>query len=140
MITKMLFIAQIIHFMLRKRFLLHLMSYHPNNLWSKHPSVPIVSNNRRSTVGTSLPITSSITKEWLPNTCFRATICTSYCKYEIIRRIASSLGMREVGERDLWNLMWTDSFISVERAKEMRRFQVIHTNMCRRVKGTLGNF
>ncbi|XP_054286926.1 tubulin polyglutamylase TTLL13-like [Macrosteles quadrilineatus] len=56
----------------------------------------------------------------------KATICTSYCKYDIIRRIASSLGMREVGERDLWNLMWTDSFISVERAKEMRRFQKVN--------------
>jgi hypothetical protein len=34
------------------------------------------------------------------------------------------LGMMDVGEDDSWNLCWTDLSITVERIKEMKRFQV----------------
>jgi tubulin polyglutamylase TTLL6/13 len=34
------------------------------------------------------------------------------------------LGMMDVGEDDSWNLYWTDVSISIEKVKEMKRFQV----------------
>ncbi|KAJ4431967.1 hypothetical protein ANN_20576 [Periplaneta americana] len=56
----------------------------------------------------------------------RVTICTTNCKYEVVRQIALRLGMRDVGEEDSWNLYWTDLSVSVERVKEMKRFQKIN--------------
>ncbi|PSN41134.1 hypothetical protein C0J52_05208 [Blattella germanica] len=56
----------------------------------------------------------------------RVTICTANCKYEVVRRVAIKMGMREVSEEDSWNLYWTDLSVSVERAKEMKRFQKIN--------------
>lgn len=52
------------------------------------------------------------------------TICTANCRYEVVRRVAYRMGMREVPEDESWNLFWTDLSISVERCKEMKRFQV----------------
>lgn len=65
------------------------------------------------------------------------SICTSNCKYEVIRRVAARFGMREVTEDSSWNLYWTDLSISVERAKDMKRFQKINhfpgmTELCRK--------
>ncbi|XP_012277454.1 tubulin polyglutamylase TTLL13P isoform X2 [Orussus abietinus] len=65
------------------------------------------------------------------------TICTINCKYEVVRRVAARYGMREVTEDSSWNLYWTDLSISVERAKEMKRFQKINhfpgmTEICRK--------
>lgn len=54
----------------------------------------------------------------------RVTICTTNCKYELVRQIAMKLGMMDVGEDDSWNLYWTDVSISTEKVKEMKRFQV----------------
>ncbi|XP_043466529.1 tubulin polyglutamylase TTLL13P-like [Leptopilina heterotoma] len=65
------------------------------------------------------------------------SICTSNCKYDVVRRVASKFGMREVGEESSWNLYWTDLSISIERAKEMKRFQKVNhfpgmTELCRK--------
>ncbi|XP_028027681.1 tubulin polyglutamylase TTLL13-like [Bombyx mandarina] len=54
------------------------------------------------------------------------TICLANCRYESIRKVASAFGMREVSEEDAWNFYWTDMSVSVERAKEMKRFQRIN--------------
>ncbi|XP_041980586.1 tubulin polyglutamylase ttll6-like [Aricia agestis] len=54
------------------------------------------------------------------------TICLTNCRYECIRKVASEFGMREVSEDDAWNFYWTDMSVSVERAKEMKRFQRIN--------------
>ncbi|XP_059047836.1 tubulin polyglutamylase TTLL13-like [Achroia grisella] len=53
-------------------------------------------------------------------------ICLTNCRYESIRKVASAFGMREVSEEDAWNFYWTDMSVSVERAKEMKRFQRIN--------------
>lgn len=65
------------------------------------------------------------------------TICTSNCKYEVVRRVASRFGMREVTEDSSWNLYWTDLSVSIERAKDMKRFQKVNhfpgmTEICRK--------
>jgi hypothetical protein len=40
------------------------------------------------------------------------------------------LGMRDVGEDDSWYLCWTDVSVSIERVKEMKRFQVTVVIFC----------
>lgn len=65
------------------------------------------------------------------------TICTSNCKYEVVRRVAARFGMKEVTEDSSWNLYWTDLSISIERAKDMKRFQKVNhfpgmTEICRK--------
>lgn len=65
------------------------------------------------------------------------TICTSNCKYEVVRRVAARYGMREVTEDSNWNLYWTDLSISIERAKDMKRYQKVNhfpgmTEICRK--------
>ncbi|KAG6444928.1 hypothetical protein O3G_MSEX003598 [Manduca sexta] len=54
------------------------------------------------------------------------TICLTNCRYESIRKVASAFGMKEVSEEEAWNFYWTDMSVSVERAKEMKRFQRIN--------------
>ncbi|CAL7937173.1 unnamed protein product [Xylocopa violacea] len=65
------------------------------------------------------------------------TICTSNCKYEAVRRVATRFGMKEVTEDSSWNLYWTDLSVSVERAKDMKRYQKVNhfpgmTEICRK--------
>ncbi|XP_015433956.1 PREDICTED: tubulin polyglutamylase TTLL13 [Dufourea novaeangliae] len=65
------------------------------------------------------------------------TICTSNCKYEVVRRVAGRYGMKEVTEDSSWNLYWTDLSVSVERAKDMKRYQKVNhfpgmTEICRK--------
>ncbi|XP_076641842.1 tubulin polyglutamylase TTLL13-like isoform X2 [Halictus rubicundus] len=65
------------------------------------------------------------------------TICTSNCKYEVVRRVAARFGMKEVTEDSSWNLYWTDLSVSVERAKDMKRYQKVNhfpgmTEICRK--------
>jgi tubulin polyglutamylase TTLL6/13 len=61
---------------------------------------------------------------------YRVTICTTNCKYEVVRQIAMKLGMMDVGEDDSWNICWTDVSVSIERVKEMKRFQVTVIIFC----------
>ncbi|XP_063980567.1 tubulin polyglutamylase TTLL13-like isoform X1 [Diachasmimorpha longicaudata] len=65
------------------------------------------------------------------------SICTTNCKYDVVRRVAALYGMREVTEDSAWNLYWTDLSISIERAKDMKRFQKVNhfpgmTEICRK--------
>ncbi|XP_015177125.1 PREDICTED: tubulin polyglutamylase TTLL13P-like [Polistes dominula] len=65
------------------------------------------------------------------------TICTNNCKYEVVRRVATRFGMKEVTEDSSWNLYWTDLSVSIERAKDMKRYQKINhfpgmTEICRK--------
>ncbi|XP_070168361.1 tubulin polyglutamylase TTLL13-like [Polyergus mexicanus] len=65
------------------------------------------------------------------------TICTTNCKYTVVRRVAARFGMREVTEDSSWDLYWTDLSVSVERAKDMKRFQRVNhfpgmTEICRK--------
>lgn len=65
------------------------------------------------------------------------TICTSNCKYDAVRRVAARFGMKEVTEDSSWNLYWTDLSVSVERAKDMKRYQKVNhfpgmTEICRK--------
>lgn len=54
------------------------------------------------------------------------SICLLNCRYEIIRKVSQKFHLKEVGENDNWNLYWTDLSISIERCKEMKRFQRIN--------------
>jgi tubulin polyglutamylase TTLL6/13 len=40
------------------------------------------------------------------------------------------LGMEVVDEDNSWNLYWSDLTLSIERAREMKRFQVIAMLFC----------
>lgn len=65
------------------------------------------------------------------------TICTANCKYEVLKRIATQIGMKEVSEDSGWNLCWTDATIGIDRIKDMKRFQKINhfpgmTEICRK--------
>ncbi|EFN87900.1 Tubulin polyglutamylase ttll6 [Harpegnathos saltator] len=65
------------------------------------------------------------------------TICTSNCKYDVVRRVAAHFGMKEVTEDSSWDLYWTDLSVSIERAKDMKRFQRVNhfpgmTEICRK--------
>ncbi|XP_076176739.1 tubulin polyglutamylase TTLL13-like isoform X2 [Ptiloglossa arizonensis] len=65
------------------------------------------------------------------------TICTTNCKYDAVRRVAAHFGMKEVTEDSSWNLYWTDLSVSVERAKDMKRYQKVNhfpgmTEICRK--------
>ncbi|XP_032667080.1 uncharacterized protein LOC116842259 [Odontomachus brunneus] len=65
------------------------------------------------------------------------TICTSNCKYDVVRRVAAQFGMKEVTEDSSWDLYWTDLSVSIERAKDMKRFQRVNhfpgmTEICRK--------
>lgn len=54
------------------------------------------------------------------------TICLTNCRYEVIRKVAQKFGLKEVTETENWNMYWTDLSISIERCKEMKRFQRIN--------------
>lgn len=54
------------------------------------------------------------------------SICLTNCRYEIIRKVAQKFTLKEVSEGDNWNMYWTDLSISIERCKEMKRFQRIN--------------
>ncbi|RLU23275.1 hypothetical protein DMN91_003478 [Ooceraea biroi] len=55
----------------------------------------------------------------------------------VVRRVAARFGMREVTEDSSWDLYWTDLSVSIERAKDMKRFQRVNhfpgmTEICRK--------
>ncbi|KAF2896088.1 hypothetical protein ILUMI_10086 [Ignelater luminosus] len=54
------------------------------------------------------------------------SVCLTNCRYDVVRRVISKFGFKEVGETENWNLYWTDLSISIERCKEMKRFQRIN--------------
>ena len=54
------------------------------------------------------------------------SVCLTNCRYEVIRKIVQKFGYKEVSEGENWNLYWTDLSITVERCKEMKRYQKIN--------------
>jgi len=52
------------------------------------------------------------------------TICLAHCRYDIVRKTSEKFGLIEVSEDQPWNIYWTDYSVSLERAVEMRRYQV----------------
>ncbi len=52
------------------------------------------------------------------------TICMAHCRYDIVRKTSEKFGLVEVSEDQPWNIYWTDYSVSLERAVEMRRYQV----------------
>ncbi|KAG5871650.1 hypothetical protein JTB14_037075 [Gonioctena quinquepunctata] len=54
------------------------------------------------------------------------SVCLTHCRYDVIRRVAQKFGYKEVTEGENWNMYWTDLSITVDRCKEMKRFQKIN--------------
>lgn len=54
----------------------------------------------------------------------RSGICLQTCRYDVIKFVAKSMGMKEIDDTDTWDVCWTDSLISVEKAKDMKKYQV----------------
>ncbi|CAG9769236.1 unnamed protein product [Ceutorhynchus assimilis] len=54
------------------------------------------------------------------------SVCLSHSRYEVIKKTAQKFGFKEVCDGESWNLYWTDLSITVERCKEMKRFQKIN--------------
>nr|CAH7714360.1 unnamed protein product [Callosobruchus chinensis] len=54
------------------------------------------------------------------------TVCLTHCRYDVIRRVAQRFGYKEVSEGENWNMYWTDLSITVERCKDMKRYQKIN--------------
>lgn len=54
------------------------------------------------------------------------SVCLTHCRYEVIRRVAQKFTYKEVSEGENWNMYWTDLSITVDRCKEMKRFQKIN--------------
>lgn len=44
-----------------------------------------------------------------------------------VRRAARRYGLREAAEGEDWTLFWTDCSVSLDRVKDMKRYQVLHT-------------
>ncbi|XP_037611797.1 tubulin polyglutamylase ttll6 isoform X1 [Sebastes umbrosus] len=56
----------------------------------------------------------------------RLSINLTNCKYESVRRAARGYGLREVMDGDDWTLFWTDCSVSLDRVKDMKRYQKIN--------------
>lgn len=54
------------------------------------------------------------------------SICLSHCRYEVVRNTAKKFGFKEVTDGENWNMYWSDLSITVDRCKEMKRFQKIN--------------
>uniref|UniRef100_A0A1I8FX46 Tubulin polyglutamylase ttll6 n=1 Tax=Macrostomum lignano TaxID=282301 RepID=A0A1I8FX46_9PLAT len=53
-------------------------------------------------------------------------ICLSNCKYEVVQKAAQKFGLKEVEEDDEWNVLWTDTYVSMDRACSMKKYQKIN--------------
>ncbi|CAH0558764.1 unnamed protein product [Brassicogethes aeneus] len=53
-------------------------------------------------------------------------VCLTNCRYDVIRRTAQKFQFKEVGEGETWNMYWTDLSITIERCKDMKRYQKIN--------------
>nr|XP_046233164.1 tubulin polyglutamylase ttll6 isoform X2 [Scatophagus argus] len=56
----------------------------------------------------------------------RLWINLTNCKYESVRRAARRYGLREAVEAEDWTLFWTDCSVSLDRVKDMKRYQKIN--------------
>uniref|UniRef100_A0A1I8HL04 Tubulin polyglutamylase ttll6 n=1 Tax=Macrostomum lignano TaxID=282301 RepID=A0A1I8HL04_9PLAT len=53
-------------------------------------------------------------------------ICLTNCKYEVVQKAAQKFGLKEVEEDDEWNVLWTDTYVSMDRACSMKKYQKIN--------------
>lgn len=56
----------------------------------------------------------------------KISVCLTNCRYDVVRKTVNRFGYKEVGDAENWNLYWTDLSISIERCKEMKRYQRIN--------------
>ncbi|XP_030610170.1 tubulin polyglutamylase ttll6 isoform X2 [Archocentrus centrarchus] len=56
----------------------------------------------------------------------RLWINLTNCKYESVRRAAHRYGLREAMDGEDWTLFWTDCSVSLDRVKDMKRYQKIN--------------
>ncbi|XP_024866412.2 LOW QUALITY PROTEIN: tubulin polyglutamylase ttll6 [Kryptolebias marmoratus] len=56
----------------------------------------------------------------------RLTINLTNCKYESVRRAARRYGLIESTEDEDWTLFWTDCSVSLDRVRDMKRYQKIN--------------
>ncbi|XP_043958556.1 tubulin polyglutamylase ttll6 isoform X3 [Gambusia affinis] len=56
----------------------------------------------------------------------RLAINLASCKYESVRRAARRYGLKETGEDEDWALVWTDYSVSLDRVRDMKRYQKIN--------------
>ncbi|KAM8729330.1 tubulin polyglutamylase ttll6 isoform 2-T4 [Acanthopagrus schlegelii] len=56
----------------------------------------------------------------------RLCINLTNCKYESVRRAARRYGLREVMEGEDWTVFWMDCSVSLDRVKDMKRYQKIN--------------
>lgn len=54
------------------------------------------------------------------------SVCLTNCRYEVVKKVVEKFQYKEVSEVENWNLYWTDLSITVERCKEMKRYQKIN--------------
>uniref|UniRef100_A0A146VII8 Tubulin polyglutamylase ttll6 n=1 Tax=Fundulus heteroclitus TaxID=8078 RepID=A0A146VII8_FUNHE len=56
----------------------------------------------------------------------RLAINLNNCKYESVRRAARRYGLREATDDEDWTLFWTDCSVSMDRVRDMKRYQKIN--------------
>ncbi|KAF7380562.1 hypothetical protein HZH68_016427 [Vespula germanica] len=79
----------------------------------------------------------SICNKNYSKTVFQGPLKNHTIENEKVRRVAARFGMKEVTEDSSWNLYWTDLSVSIERAKDMKRYQKVNhfpgmTEICRK--------
>lgn len=72
---------------------------------------------------TSAAPRSDLVFTWMMNTRGEKTPCV----FRPVRRAARRYSLREMMEGDDWTLFWTDCSVSLERVKDMKRYQVLQT-------------
>ncbi|KAG8225383.1 hypothetical protein J437_LFUL016808 [Ladona fulva] len=53
-------------------------------------------------------------------------ICVTSCHSNVVKEVAKSMGFKEVDERRLWNVFWSDASIPIAKATGIKRFQKIN--------------
>lgn len=47
-------------------------------------------------------------------------------RFDVIRRMTAAFGMKEADENDPWDICFTDTNVTIEKSKEMKRYQRIN--------------
>ncbi|BES98991.1 tubulin-tyrosine ligase activity [Nesidiocoris tenuis] len=55
-----------------------------------------------------------------------ARICTTTCRFPLVKTTAHKYGMKDVAEWQDWHVYWTDVFPSLERCRLLKRYQRIN--------------
>lgn len=73
------------------------------------------------------------------------TVCTVHCRFDVVRRVTAALGMKDVDENEPWDVCFSDNNITIEKSKDMKRFQRINhfpgmIEICRLISSTFFQF